>query len=225
MDKPDIDFGKNRSLPDGLSFYCKACNRRRNNAWYRQSRRAAGQEVRDHSWVPDGFRWCPACRQAIAHEDFARSGTKPSGFGSQCKACKAAANSQAYFLRRYGMSREDLQEMRAKQADRCALCGARGPEHLDHDHENDFVRALLCQRCNLALGLLRDDPDLMRAAADYVEIHRARWAKAQSAGAGPGTASRPGSPPVGSQRRPGSTRSTGRNSGSRRQSTAGEADG
>jgi hypothetical protein len=45
----------------------------------------------------------------------------------------------------------------------------------------------------------------------------------------PEVASRPGTPPVGSQRRPGphstSTRSTGRNSGSRRRQQAGEADG
>jgi hypothetical protein len=116
------------------------------------------------------------------------------------------------------------------------LCGEPEPGHLDHDHDHGFVRALLCQRCNFALGLLRDDPGLMRAAADYIEIHRARYKKAHGQTLAPtaaivGTAdgdSRPGEPPVGSQRRPGtrstSSRSTGRTSTSRRQTQAGEAD-
>jgi hypothetical protein len=45
----------NGSLSDGLSFHCLECNRERNNRWYRDSRRALGKDVRDHSWVPDGF--------------------------------------------------------------------------------------------------------------------------------------------------------------------------
>ena len=39
---------------------------------------------------------------------------------------------------------------------------------IDHDHETDRVRGMLCRRCNAALGMLRDDPAIMDAAADYV---------------------------------------------------------
>ncbi len=47
--RPVSDFGRNRSLGDGLSFYCLACNRERNRVWYREHRRSLGKEVRDHS--------------------------------------------------------------------------------------------------------------------------------------------------------------------------------
>jgi hypothetical protein len=71
----------------------------------------------------------------------------------------------------------------------------------------------------------------LRAAADYVQFHTLSQhvlAACAAAGLGPVRTIRPGEPPVGSQRRPGtrstSSRSTGRTSTSRRQTQAGEAD-
>jgi hypothetical protein len=72
---------------------------------------------------------------------------------------------------------------------------------------------------------------VLRAAAEYVRFHTLSQqvvAAAAAAGIGPVRAIRPGEPPVGSDRRPGgrstSMRITGRTSGSRRQTQAGEAD-
>ncbi len=168
------EFGRNRSLPDGLSFYCLACTRERNRRWYRDSRERQGKQVRDLSWVPEGFRWCPACRQAVAHGDYVRSSRTASGFGSRCKACHNATNKATYRRRRYGMTDAELRALRVSQDDRCAICREPDPQHLDHDHRTGSVRKWLCQRCNHGLGLFRDDPAVLRAAAAYVEHHRAR---------------------------------------------------
>jgi hypothetical protein len=226
--KASTKFGKNRSRPDGLSFYCLVCNRDRNNRWYREHRRALGHEVRDHSWIPEGFRWCAACEQAVAHEDYTRNAGTASGFGSRCRACDRAANSASYFYRKYKLTLRGVSELRAAQDDRCAICGDPEPQHLDHDHNTGGTRQLLCQRCNHGLGLFRDDPHLLHAAAYYVEFHTARQevaAALEAAGREPELASRPGEPPVGSRRRPGragSTRATGRTSGSRRRDAGGD---
>src|SRR3954451_5463145 len=220
--KPATEFGRNQSLSDGLSFYCKVCNRARSNAHYRKRRAAMGKEVRDHSWVPEGFRWCPSCEQPVAHEDYSSNSRTPHGFGSQCKACKSESDSAAYFYRRYKLTRNAVDEMRAAQEDRCAICGDPGPQHLDHDHSTGAVRRLLSQRCNHGLGLFRDDPAVVRAAAEYVRFHSLSQlviATAEAAGLGPVRPIRPGEPPVGSDRRPGgrgtTSRSPGRNSRSR----------
>ena len=75
---------------------------------------------------------------------------------------------------RYGLSRADIEAMREKQEGKCLLCGRtpKVPLHVDHCHATGKVRGLLCGTCNQAIGLLRDDPVLMRAAAKYVEDAR-----------------------------------------------------
>jgi hypothetical protein len=229
--KPATEFGRNQTLGDGLSFYCLACNRAKSNAHYRQRRKSLGKSVRDHSWIPVGFRWCPSCERAVAVEDFGRSSYTASGLASYCKECKNAASSEVYFYRKYKLTQPDLQELRDAQGDRCAICNASEPQHLDHDHFSGRIRRLLCQRCNQGLGLFRDDPYLLRMAALYIDTHREQMAAEESLDSfvgQPEAASHPGEPPVGSQRRPGtqrtSARTTGRSSGGRRRQQAGEAD-
>jgi hypothetical protein len=54
----------------------------------------------------------------------------------------------------------------------CELCGAyTDPLHLDHDHKTGRVRGWLCLLCNTALGRFKDDPALLRRAAEYLEKH------------------------------------------------------
>ena len=207
--KPSRDFGRNRSSRDGLSFYCLACNRERARSSYRRKRARQGREVRDLSWIPEGFRWCPSCRQPVPHEDYTRSPTRPSGFGSQCKACKARADSDGYFYRRYKLTRREVSDLRAAQADHCVICGDASPQHLDHDHATGHSRALLCQRCNHGLGLFRDSPDLLRVAANNIEEHRKRQRSKPLRVRRREVVGRLDRPPVGFHRRPPAVRRTG----------------
>lgn len=53
----------------------------------------------------------------------------------------------------------------------CAICGGSQKHRLavDHCHTTNVVRGLLCHRCNTAIGLLRDDVELLTRAREYLE--------------------------------------------------------
>jgi hypothetical protein len=72
----------------------------------------------------------------------------------------------------YGISLEEYNKMLSAQGGSCAICSCvPGLRRLavDHNHSTGKVRGLLCGPCNRALGILSDDPALLRAASDYLE--------------------------------------------------------
>ena len=68
--------------------------------------------------------------------------------------------------------RDDYDALLALQGGVCAICSKNRPLGVDHCHLFNEVRGLLCDKCNLGLGMFDDDPDRLRAAADYLERSR-----------------------------------------------------
>jgi hypothetical protein len=86
-------------------------------------------------------------------------------------------------IQSFGLTEEEYNDLFASQNGLCAICNGKERARaamtrniralaIDHCHETDRVRGLLCSSCNRAVGLLKDDPELIRKAADYVERHR-----------------------------------------------------
>ena len=80
--------------------------------------------------------------------------------------------------REYELSPEEYDELLKRQGGVCGICSAdssagsnngRRSLGVDHDHLTGTVRGLLCNNCNRAIGLLNDDPAVLRAALDYLE--------------------------------------------------------
>lgn len=70
---------------------------------------------------------------------------------------------------RYGITAEEYDAIVARG---CAICGRRGDGiHMDHDHKTGRVRDALCRGCNSGLGSFQDNPERLRAAAEYLEDH------------------------------------------------------
>ncbi|WP_019059944.1 endonuclease VII domain-containing protein [Streptomyces prunicolor] len=71
----------------------------------------------------------------------------------------------------YGVTLEQWDEMVLAQEGRCAVCSLPAELVVDHCHTAQRVRELLCGLCNSGLGLFKDDPERLRAAAEYIEKH------------------------------------------------------
>ena len=85
--------------------------------------------------------------------------------------------------RRYGLSLEEFRAILERQGNACAICRQSGVRlYIDHCHVTRMVRRLLCGKCNTGLGFFRDDPLLLRAAADYLEAARREHEAARAAG-------------------------------------------
>lgn len=72
------------------------------------------------------------------------------------------------FKTRYGAPFSVFENLFRKQKGLCAICRKLPAEHTDHDHASGKIRGLLCRRCNWAIGLMKDSPKRLIAAAKYL---------------------------------------------------------
>lgn len=85
---------------------------------------------------------------------------------------------QRHYKKSYGLTYEEVKQLREQQNNLCAICGEIGfmmndrvksTLNVDHDHKTGKIRGLLCHNCNRALGLLQDNVERLRKAITYLE--------------------------------------------------------
>lgn len=81
--------------------------------------------------------------------------------------------------KKFGITLEQYNECFKAQKGCCAICGTHQSElkkalSVDHCHVTKRNRSLLCDRCNVAIGLFGDNPKLLEMAAAYLHFHKAR---------------------------------------------------
>lgn len=109
---------------------------------------------------------------------------RPSKGHGLCGACYRRAYAQQNPDRilsidlksKYGITLEQYNEMLNSQGGVCAVCHNPPSESkrlaVDHNHKTGEVRALLCSKCNCALGQLNEDPELIQALLVYIKAHQ-----------------------------------------------------
>lgn len=128
---------------------------------------------------------CSVCKREKAISEFHRRGTfvtlsgkRTPQYSSLCKPCRANYRRipESHYSRKskYGLTREGYEALLISQDNKCAACGNEftGDAHIDHNHETNEVRGILCRSCNIALGLAKDSAIVLRAIADYRERYK-----------------------------------------------------
>ncbi len=141
----------------------------------RPLRRQTSQKERERLKMRGRMRCC-TCRKVLSLSSFPlRSKCTDHHKCYDCYTSKSVA-------RRYNLTKDQYWRMLARQGNRCAICntlfgrsGQGGHKCcIDHDHADGKVRGLLCSRCNVGIGNMRDSPALLYMAARYLDDAEAR---------------------------------------------------
>jgi len=115
---------------------------------------------------PDNFFWKERLCGSKDRNKYAREYRKKNPLAVKNNALKSA----------FGITIDDYFDMLEKQCGGCAICGTDKPGKgrfkyfaVDHCHETNKIRGLLCNDCNTALGLFKDRLDLLDAAKQYLQ--------------------------------------------------------
>jgi DNA-directed RNA polymerase subunit RPC12/RpoP len=73
------------------------------------------------------------------------------------------------YFKLHGLTKEQYEALLKKQEYKCAICSTKAPLDVDHCHETNKVRGLLCRRCNLGIGYFGDKADVVQKAASYLK--------------------------------------------------------
>ena len=136
-----------------------------------EERRAHKKRVND-AWRAKNMDRIRAYQREYRAKDPNKAKTDNAKWRKENAERVRANNRKAKLKSLYGLTEEQLEEMRAAQNYECALCLKVKPLNVDHSHSIGKVRKLLCVNCNTSLGKFDHDPELLRRAADYIEAYR-----------------------------------------------------
>lgn len=139
---------------------------------------------------------CLTCKEVKPETEFYYHKGRNPGRNNRvgnCKECEKIRHKTSYHkhkhkhkdrqnaasrLRKTGFTPELFNQRLKEQNGICAICGATEPGgqgnwQADHCHTTKTTRGLLCWHCNVALGLMKDNPERLRKAAEYIEKYTA----------------------------------------------------
>ncbi len=140
------------------------------------------------------YRKCAVCRKYKLKENYYNNKAIKDGLSYRCKTCddkarKSWRNNNLEKSReliknqqmklKYGLERKDYDEILHRQNNLCGICRTDDPKTpfkggfcIDHCHNSNRVRGLLCSRCNRVLGFVKDNVDILKNMIYYLNMNK-----------------------------------------------------
>lgn len=134
------------------------------------------------------MKTCYKCKEEKNVEDFYFRNKEKGLRRSLCKECDKARvkkrhkenphrTKNNHLIKKYGITLEDHNKMFEGQNGVCAICKKPGDGRwkslcVDHCHATGKIRSLLCRNCNMLLGQVGDDTQLLNNCIKYLNKHK-----------------------------------------------------
>lgn len=161
-----------------LQTYCPGCKNMVDEDQVSTNRRCRSCNA---AYAKTRYRQNPKKHISAARQWRERNPERFKEINKQSRARHQDRYKNGQLLYEYGITLEEYDQMLEDQDGVCAICrcpptyernGKVLALHVDHDHKTGEVRGLLCHTCNLGLGRFKDNPALLRDAAQYLEKHQ-----------------------------------------------------
>jgi hypothetical protein len=142
------DFAKDKYSKDGLTYSCKRCR----NDKYNQRAKENPEKIKEKNKKQTQNRY--------------------NYYNSEIGIISSR---RTHLKRTYNITLEDYNELLSKQDGKCAICGCEEIYYrnkvlsVDHCHNTNKIRGLLCNNCNRVLGLFKEDKNILLNAIKYLE--------------------------------------------------------
>ena len=153
VEKPLSEYSKSKARPAGYQCQCKACF-----AAYTASHR---EQIAVKVAVYYAANIKKIKEQRATYRASHKEELKEKSVGYQLKY-------------NYGITSEEKKAMEEIQGGRCSICHLVFPLCIDHNHKTGEVRGLLCRQCNIGIGLLQDNPEILLEAYKYLTTIKQR---------------------------------------------------
>ncbi len=131
----------------------------------------------------DNTKCCTNCETTKPLEEFSPDIRGRKGRQSKCKECRNwikkhhhdPNHKRNYDLQsKYGITINDYDNILEAQGNCCDICSTDTPDGtgrfvVDHCHNTGKMRGIVCSKCNIMLGMARDDTGILKAAIHYLD--------------------------------------------------------
>lgn len=166
IEKDKSNFHKRSERSSGVASACKECRQPKSRQYYEENKdnkilaSCKYQKENSERVLKNRRKWILINPDAVKRNSTNWRKNNPQKVRS------------SILKARYNLSLADYQELLLQQGGVCAICH-RVPNTnknlvVDHDHITNQIRGLLCNSCNLALGLLKDNKETIKSALNYL---------------------------------------------------------
>lgn len=181
QDKDIIEFGKYKYSKSGFRKTCKKCRSKLEKGYrdkdivnFRLKRKKYRQEnIESVNALARlaGKRYRIKHKEKLKEKDLLRK-PKTTMYKKDYYQKNKDKLMRDFYIKKYGITLEQKLEMLKKQEYSCDICKIEllnsSVAYVDHDHETGVIRGILCNTCNRALGMFKDNVEVLESAVKYL---------------------------------------------------------